>query len=95
METSEGFETEGSAPEQVRAVERGRGGPVGGGLAEREGPSNLLGGGCTLHATRHRTDGPEALGTGETQAAGEGLGARARKGARSGESGRLERTGRR
>lgn len=40
-------------------------------------------------------DGPEALGTGETQAAGEGLGARARKGARSGESGRLERTGRR
>ena len=87
METSEGFETEGSAPEQVREVERGRGGPVGGGLAEREGPSNLLGGGCTLHATRHRT--------GETQAAGEGLGARARKGARSGESGRLERTGRR
>lgn len=52
-----------------------------------EGPSNLLGGGCTLHATRHRTRTARGAGTGETQAAGEGLGARARKGARSGSRG--------
>ena len=75
-------------------MERGRGRPVGGGLAEREGPSNLLGGGCTRRATRLRTDGPEVLGAGETLATGKGPRAQPRKGARSGEAVRLERTGR-
>jgi len=41
-----------------------------------------------------RTDGPEVLGAGETLATGKGLGARPRKGARSWEAARLERTGR-
>ena len=41
-----------------------------------------------------RTDSPEVLGAGETLATGKGPRAQPRKGARSGEAARLERTGR-